>query len=228
MTELRGGFPRYSESQLRHLTSFDELLYIEEGMDSIVVRWRQNDQEDTVLKYYVHSNISSNTLSIYAEAIRKAATSIYIEPLPILMGDISFEFVPIERVGSIRVEGIDVAVAQSRYITGLDLNTTYNNKKYLEDYYAHLLADLSVADRDHMFRWSSLWNDPSSYLRNDVSRKVINISHMLKNLFSSNQAYCTSFNTKLSISEGKVTLYITDIANSVKNFVKDLQSLQIN
>jgi hypothetical protein len=240
MTELYNPFPQYRADLLRSLpVTSPDLSYIALGVDSTVLLWRQNGQPDSVLKYYNRSNITPSTLTKYSEALTLASESITIPPLSTPVGDINIEFVPVDRMGTVQIGGREIAVSQSKYIPGLELHAVYYFDEVLHD--PRRLEQTSFTEEGtekalNVYRWlmsqknvseaKEIASNLSEWLISHVNphkdpliRKIQEIDEELKNFFGTHYVVCNFINTRLHTNGEGITLYITDIANSIERFI---------
>ena len=227
-------FSSLSGASLRNLPSFsrryeyvhihrDPRLYkIEEGIDSVVCLWMKPDQQDLVVKFYLHSAITLELLTHYAECVNLAAKSITIPALYTEQGTISFLITPVLSAETTDLaDGSQTAISYSPYVKGFELEKASESTEYLEDLLID--GDLSSIDSERLLQFAELWkNDPS--FKNAILNRIAELNSELQKLFPTANPQCDLINVKVSPTDEGWVISATDISPNIYEFTTNLNA----
>ena len=151
--------PHYSKTyESVHINRRPLIYKIEDGKDSIVCLWIDGEKE-SVLKYYIYSDLQASDLSRYKEAVDKANLELSVPEVKSAIGRVSFPVLSVESVHEIESEPKKrLAVSKSEYVKRLELEAVaHYSRGYLEEELKDSYIPLRDAQKLLLFkdRWIS-------------------------------------------------------------------------
>ncbi len=192
------------------------LYKIEEGIDSVVCLWKKDTQEDSVVKFYLHSAMTSQLLSRYAECVNLAVKSIRIPILLLEQRSISFSITPVWGTHAVNMqEDSQTVLSHSPYVKGIELEKASASTKYLADLLAD--ADLTSIDSERLLQFAEYWKNNPDF-KNAILGRIEELNTLLQKLFPTANPECDLINLKVTPTDDGWIISATDISPNIFKF----------